>query len=171
MMTTTTPSKEEVAAVASRPANLLVASNRDDCTRLKDLVSKEDATAMVVVMTTESAKKEGKEGGSSKLHHEFMDPQLLMAAQSGDCVELEDLLKNQRQQTLAAEVSHVIVHVPEQEEGEAKLLPDDSGDDGAAQIAAGGMRFCVVDEADEEGKAVDDHLQLADNADEQGAGM
>jgi hypothetical protein len=167
---TTTPSMEEVA-VASRPANLLVASNHDDCARLKDLVSKEDATAMVVVMTTESAKKEGKEGGSSKLHHEFMDPRLLMAARSGDCVELEDLLKKQPQITPAAESSHVIVHVPEQEEGDAKLLPDDSGDDGAAQIAAGGMRICVVDEADEEGKAVDDLLLLADNTDEQGTGI
>lgn len=142
-MTTKTPSKEEVA-VASRPANLLMASNRDACTRLKDLVSKEDATTMVVVMTT-ADKEEDKEGGSSKLHHEFMDPRLLMAARSGDCVELEDLLKNQRQQTLAESSSHVIVHVPEQDE-----------DDAAARIAAG-MQICIVD-------GFEDNPQVADSA-------
>ncbi|BAT07432.1 Os09g0320600 [Oryza sativa Japonica Group] len=83
------PESPKEANAAPVAAKLAMASGRDGCERLKDLVSREDdATTMVVAMATSKNVDDTRRPPPPRV---IMDPQLLMAARNGACQSLESL--------------------------------------------------------------------------------
>ncbi|CAM0870691.1 unnamed protein product [Alopecurus aequalis] len=80
------------------PAKLLLATSQEDCERMKDMLNKKDAAAMVVVMASgNQAASEEKQPAALKT----INPVLLALACCGDSVGLDYLLNDNRGDTAA----------------------------------------------------------------------
>jgi hypothetical protein len=109
------PESPKEANAAPVAAKLAMASGRDGCERLKDLVSREDdATTMVVAMATS---ENVDDTGRPPPPRVIMDPQLLMAARNGACQSLESLLLGHEVRCQTLPESHLIIYLPEPDEG------------------------------------------------------
>uniref|UniRef100_A0A0E0FIF3 PGG domain-containing protein n=2 Tax=Oryza TaxID=4527 RepID=A0A0E0FIF3_ORYNI len=109
------PESPKEANAAPVAAKLAMASGRDGCERLKDLVSREDdATTMVVAMATS---QNVDDTGRPPPPRVIMDPQLLMAARNGACQSLESLLLGHEVRCQTLPESHLIIYLPEPDEG------------------------------------------------------
>jgi len=103
-----TSSTAASATTVAMPAKLLMASGHEDCERLKDLLKKEDASTMVVVMASSKNRED------TKPAPRIIDARLLMAARKGDYEALKNLLVGHqvRKNDLQME-PHFIIHMPE----------------------------------------------------------
>lgn len=109
------PESPKEANAAPVAAKLAMASGRDGCERLKDLVSREDdATTMVVAMATSKNVDDTRRPPPPRV---IMDPQLLMAARNGACQSLESLLLGHEVRCQTLPESHLIIYLPEPDEG------------------------------------------------------
>ncbi|CAL5008349.1 unnamed protein product [Urochloa decumbens] len=147
-MASSNDERPPVLHMEATPAKLLVASDRHNCKKLKDLLNRENVKVMVAVLTMPA----GSDEEDSRPAHMFMDPRLLMASRNGDCSELENLLRNnqQEQETTPAE-DHFIIQISEQSSrvvdvaGEGiNHLGDNTGSEGSNQPSQASVNSTVL---------------------------
>uniref|UniRef100_J3MWL6 PGG domain-containing protein n=1 Tax=Oryza brachyantha TaxID=4533 RepID=J3MWL6_ORYBR len=128
------PKEEEGNGDPTIPATILVASDREGCQRLKDVLNKEDATTMVMVMPTllTGNNKQCEEDAKPHLPNlPRMDPRLLMAVRNGDSMALHHLLDNHSEAH-----PHYIVHM---DDGSVPPPRTDMAEEGLDHRACGSI--------------------------------